>query len=108
MRLLQTLETRLRLNERLTESPERIASSKFEQVWERVRGHVFDLGSNEARGYVRARAGMIVDRALHDAAPKLSSAAVAKLRVLTLDTVIRRVTAHVHETRQPHLERRAA
>ena len=108
MGLLQSLENRLRQPEMLEQLSEQIASESFERVWRRVQDRVVAFSPAEARGYVRARARLVVEQAVLQASGDLSNAGRARLYVQSMDRLIRRVTNRVHATWSRQRRKQAA
>jgi hypothetical protein len=89
---------------------DRLAAACQEQVWRVVQQHALVLSPAEARGYVRARAGLIVARTV-DAELQRSSQWAARreqLRDLTTETVVRVIGAQLRAVRPANKSLRRA
>ena len=108
MELLQSLETRLRQPELLERLSEQIAESSFERAWERVQLRIFAFSPAETRGYIRARARLVVEQAIQAAPGELSKSARTRLYGLAMDQLICRVVNQVHSAWARERRRQAA
>lgn len=73
-----------------------VASSSFDTVWQRVYPSVIGMSPDEARGYARARAAIVVSDKIELAVAQLSNRRINQQRVyaLALDTVVCRTVMH--------------
>lgn len=86
---------------KLVQLADRLAAKCQEQVWRLVQQQALVMSPAEARGYVRARAGLIVK---HTVETELASArrlapASERLRDLTTEQVVRLVGAQLRAVR---------
>jgi hypothetical protein len=93
---------RLRIENRLPDMAEEIAAHSRSAVWSRVVDAASEMGRNEARGYVRARAAEIVNGAID--AYLLENGTLAgpvrlQLVELTTDQVVSRTVADLFHSR---------
>ncbi len=81
---------------KVAELADNVASSSFETVWQRVYPMVIGMTLDEARGYARARAAIIVSDKIELAVLQLSNRRINQQRVYTLalDTVVCRTVTH--------------
>ena len=82
----------------------RIAARSRSAVWQRVVSRCQEMGPNEARGYIRARAAKIVQREFVIATsqtPGLSNYTLSQIAGLAMDEVVRSMLS---EAKRMHLE----
>jgi len=79
---------------------DRLAAKCQEQVWRLVQEHAVTMGPAEARGYVRARAGLIVKNTVEvELAIAGRSDDSDHLRDLTTERVVRLISAQLRAIR---------
>lgn len=79
---------------------DRLAAQCQEQVWRLVQHNAVDMGPAEARGYIRARAGLIVKNTVEvELAIAGRSGDSDHLRDLTTDRVVRLISAQLRAVR---------
>lgn len=80
---------------------DRLAAKCQEQVWRIVQTHALVMSPAEARGYVRARAGLIVKHAVEAEVPhgRLEDAHGERLRDMTTERVVRLIGAQLRAVR---------
>ncbi len=96
---------------KLTELADDVASGSFEAVWQRVYPAVIGMSFEEARGYARARAAIVVSDKIELAFAQLDKQHIDQRRVyaLALDAVVCRTVTHAMAQRsRPGSTRRAA
>lgn len=91
---------------KLRQRAEHIAARCEEAVWRLCREHALALNPAQARGYVRARASLIVNHAVESAAGDLR--ACQRLRELTMDALVRQIGAQLRAVRPALRTREAA
>jgi hypothetical protein len=86
---------------KLAQVADHLAAACQEQVWRLVQSQTLTMHPAEARGYVRARAGLIVARAVDAELRRSSQWATARerLRDLTTDQVVRVIGAQLRALR---------
>ena len=88
------LHNRTRSEERLAKLAKRIAERSYAEVIKRIDGMVPDMSPSEARGYIRARAALVVhrevNRALHRER-RLKASERAKLITLVTEAIVEAV-----------------
>lgn len=91
---------------RIAEMADNVASSSFETVWQRVYPSVIGMSLNEARGYARARAAIVVSDKIEMVVTQLKNPRINQQRVyaLALDAVVCRTVTHA----MAHRSRRTA
>jgi hypothetical protein len=89
---------------------DRLAAACQEQVWRVVQQQALAMSPAEARGYVRARAGLIVKRTVDAELERAAqwSSRREQLRDLTTETVVRVIGAQLRAVRPSKSLRRAA
>lgn len=96
---------------KLARAADRLAALCQEQVWRLVQQRALAMSPAEARGYVRARAGLLVKRTVEAELARSRHLAGARERLLdlTTDQVVRLIGAQLRAVR-PALrsQRRAA
>ena len=96
---------------RAAELADDVAAGSFEAVWQRVYPNVIGMSREEARGYARARAAIVVSDRLESTCAQLGNARVDQQRVyaLALDAVVCRTVTHAMAQRsRPAVIRQAA
>jgi len=96
---------------KVAEMADDVAAQSFESVWERVYPNVVGMSIEEARGYARARAAIVVSDKIDVAVAQRSHARVNQQRVfaLAMDTVVCRTVTHAMAQRsRPAMSRQAA
>ncbi len=95
---------------KVTELAEDVAARSVDSVWQRVYPNVIGMTLEEARGYTRARAAVVVSDRIEVAAAQQNLAHVNPARVyaLALDTVVCRTVTHAMAQRSVPATRRQA
>ena len=99
---------RLRSGEKVAEMSERIARDLHERVWQRVAERAHYLGLSELRGYVRARAAILVH---HEVAVACESANLPVQDLLTdavHQAIVRRMVTQARQLRSAGVTTRRA
>ena len=95
---------------KITEMADNVASSSFEAVWQRVYPSVIGMSLEEARGYARARAAIVVSDKINLAATQLNSRRINRQQVyaLAMDAVVCRTVTHAMAQRSRRATSRQA
>ena len=96
---------------KIAEMADNVASNSFETVWQRVYPSVIGMSFEEARGYARARAAIVVSDKVELAVARLNNRHINQQRVyaLALDAVVCRTVTHAMAQRsRPVATRQAA
>ena len=96
---------------KLVQLADRLAATCQDQVWRLVQHQALAMSPAEARGYVRARAGLIVKHTVESelARSQRWQSAGEQLRELTTEQIVRLVAAQVRAVRPTmRMLRRAA
>jgi hypothetical protein len=95
----------------VTELARQVAQRSYSLVRESVGSHVLAFSRAEARGYVRAKAGVVIRaeaRLLASRHPSLSQAALARVIQHANDRVVQSILADLHRERTRRSLTRAA
>lgn len=95
----------------VTELARQVAGRSYSLVRESVGGHVLGFSRAEARGYVRAKAGVVIRaeaRVLASRHPSLSQAALGQVIHQASERVVQSVLADLHRERTRRSLTRAA
>lgn len=99
------------VSDRLTEMSERVAGRSRLAVWQRVVDRLSLLDPTEARGYVRARAAVVV-HAETDRLIEQEGAKIGRLRerivAIASQSLVETIVAQVRQHQQPLRQRRVA
>ncbi|MCA9150644.1 MAG: hypothetical protein KDA92_15135 [Planctomycetales bacterium] len=79
---------------RLLSVVDRVSARAQNAVWQRVRDRVLNMGVHEARGYIRARAALVIEREMAIAAgeePTLSASHLSEINDAVRHRVVRRL-----------------
>jgi methylphosphotriester-DNA--protein-cysteine methyltransferase len=90
---------------KLVQLADRLAATCQDQVWRLVQHQALAMSPAEARGYVRARAGLIVKHTVEaelERSQRWESAA-DRLRDLTTEQIVRQLSAQVRAVRPTSL-----
>ncbi len=97
---------------RLLALVDRVTARVQDPVWQRVRDRVLGMGIHEARGYIRARAAVVIDREMRVVVaqePTLSTAHCDAIVRSVRHRVVRRMILESVRRQQPtRSERRRA
>jgi len=96
---------------KVTELANDVAASSFNTVWQRVYPNVIGMSLEEARGYARARAAIVVSDKIEIAVAQLDNPNLNHQRayLLALDAVVCRTVTHAMAQRsRPVASRQAA
>lgn len=95
----------LRGESRVLEMADGIVDRIFDRAWKLMMGRIVDLPVGEARGYVQARAGLLLrDEVLAQCGSQQFAAVYAQAMALTVERAIDRA----HHVRARSIVRRAA
>ena len=95
--MFTSLFASLRSESRLQSASRGIAARVRSQVWLRVAERVPAMGANESRGYIRARAALLVQRevdSLYEEDQTLKARHRRQLIDLASDELVRQIIAH--------------
>jgi hypothetical protein len=95
---------------KVTELADDVAANSIETVWQRVYPTVIGMSLEEARGYARARAAIVVSDRIEFALSQHSHSRVNQQQVyaLAMDAVVCRTVTHAMAQRSRPGERRQA
>ncbi|QDU93252.1 hypothetical protein [Lignipirellula cremea] len=82
----------------LTELSEKLACDCRHQVWQRIVNRAGGMSPAESRGYIRARAAVVVKREVLRAVQneQFSAPTLQRLQQLTSDAVLRLISTQLH------------
>ena len=86
--ILGHLSNFLRFPTRLEYAAVQVADDSLTEVWDRVSHRAPELSANEARGYIRARAAVVVHRNVNSVLQDAPAHMKNKLTELTMDRLI--------------------
>ena len=83
---------------------EQIVARSRHAVWQRVRGRVPSMGTNEARGYIRARAAVVMAREIEielSHHQPVRTSVRSRVEEVAAELMVHVVLSHAHVERRP-------